>query len=89
MPYGVIIQMTMDWDNSIKYCDLVLDQKREQYKEMIDREGNVNNIALFGDIPLILEKPIGSTVCGNAYNEIFGVGNSFESIFELYFRIHG
>ena len=60
-----------DWDNSIKYCDLVLDQKREQYKEMIDREGNVNNIALFGDIPLILEKPIGSTVCGNAYNEIF------------------
>ncbi len=75
-----------DWDNSIKYCDLVLDQKREQYKEMIDREGNVNNIALFGDIPLILEKPIGSTVCGNAYNEIFGVGNSFESIFELYFR---
>jgi hypothetical protein len=75
-----------DWDNSIKYCDLVIDQKREQYQEMIDREGNINNIALFGDIPMILEKPIGSTVCGNAYNEIFGEGNSFESIFELYFR---
>lgn len=74
-----------DWDNSIKYCDLVIDQKREQYKEMIDREGNVNNIALFGDIPMILEKPVGSTVCGNTYNEIFGEGNSFESIFELYF----
>ena len=53
---------------------------------MIEREGNVNNIALFGDIPMILEKPVGSTVCGNAYNEIFGEGNSFESIFELYFR---
>ncbi|MBQ6064419.1 MAG: RagB/SusD family nutrient uptake outer membrane protein [Prevotella sp.] len=75
-----------DWDNSIKYCDLVIDQKREQYKEMVDREGNVNNIALFGDIPMILEKPVGSTVCGNTYNEIFGEGNSFESIFELYFR---
>lgn len=75
-----------DWDNSIKYCDLVIDQKREQYKEMIDREGNVNTIALFGDIPMILEKPVGSTVCGNTYNEIFGEGNSFESIFELYFR---
>ncbi|MBR5063024.1 MAG: RagB/SusD family nutrient uptake outer membrane protein [Prevotella sp.] len=75
-----------DWDHSIKYCDLVIDQKREQYQEMIDREGNVNNIALFGDIPMILEKPVGSTVCGNTYNEIFGTGNSFESIFELYFR---
>ena len=75
-----------DWDNCIKYCDLVIDFKKEQYKEMIEREGNVNNIALFGDIPMILEKPVGSTVCGNAYNEIFGEGNSFESIFELYFR---
>lgn len=75
-----------DWDNAIKYCDLVIDYKRAQYQEMIDREGNVNNIALFGDIPMILEKPIGSTVCGNTYNEIFGEGNSFESIFELYFQ---
>lgn len=75
-----------DWDNAIKYCDLVIDYKRAQYQEMIDREGNVNNIALFGDIPMILEKPIGSTVCGNTYNEIFGEGNSFESIFELYFE---
>jgi len=35
---------------------------------------------------MILEKPVGTTVCGNTYNEIFGEGNSFESIFELYFR---
>ena len=75
-----------DWDNCIRYCDLVIDFKREQYKEMLEREGNINDIALFGDIPMILEKPVGSTVCGNAYNEIFGAGNSFESIFELYFR---
>ena len=75
-----------DWDNCIRYCDLVIDFKREQYKEMLEREGNINDITLFGDIPMILEKPVGSTVCGNAYNEIFGVGNSFESIFELYFR---
>ncbi len=75
-----------DWDNCIKYCDLVIDFKRQQYKEMLERQGNVNNIDLFGDIPMILEKPVGSTSCGNAYNEIFGEGNSFESIFELYFR---
>ena len=75
-----------DWDNSIRCCDVVIDFKRQQYKEMLEREGNVNNIALFGDIPMILEKPIGSTQCGNSYSEIFGQGNSFESIFELYFR---
>lgn len=74
-----------DWDNSIRYCDMVIDYKRQQYKEMLDREGNVNDIALWDSIPLILQKPVGSTLCGNTYNEIFGNGNSFESIFELYF----
>ncbi|MBP5337835.1 MAG: RagB/SusD family nutrient uptake outer membrane protein [Prevotella sp.] len=75
-----------DWDEAIKYCDLVIDFKRLQYKEMLEREGNVNNIDLIDSIPMILEKPLGSTVCGNTYNEIFGEGNSFESIFELYFN---
>lgn len=75
-----------DWDNTIRYCDLVIDYKRQQYEDMLEREGNVNNIDLIDGIPMILEKPVGSTVCGNSYNEIFGEGNSFESIFELYFR---
>ncbi len=75
-----------NWDNAIRYCDLVIDFKRQQYKEMLEREGNVNNIELIDSVPMILEKPIGSTVCGNAYSEIFGDGNSFESIFELYFN---
>jgi len=74
-----------DWDKAISYCDLVIDYKRLQYKEMLEREGNVNNIGLIDSIPMILEKPVGSTTCGNSYNEIFGKGNSFESIFELYF----
>jgi hypothetical protein len=75
-----------DWDNSIRYCDLVIDYKRQQYKEMLEREGNVTDITLIDSIPMILQKPVGSTVCGNTYNEIFGDGNSFESIFELYFN---
>ena len=74
-----------DWDNAIRYCDLVIDYKRQQYKEMLEREGSVNNIALVDSIPMLLTKPVGSTVCGSAYTSIFGVGNSFESIFELYF----
>lgn len=75
-----------DWDNCIKYCDLVIDFKRQQYDEMLEREGTIRNIGLFGNIPLILEKTTGSTACGNAYTEIFGEGGSFESIFELYFE---
>ena len=74
-----------DWDQAIRYCDLVIEYKQQQYKEMLEREGNVNNIDLIDSIPMILTKPVGSTVCGNAYDEIFGEGNSFESIFELYF----
>lgn len=75
-----------DWDKTIYYCDQVLDYKRQQYEEMLEREGTVNDIELYGGIPLIMEKSVGSVLCGNAYNEIFGYGNSFESIFELYFR---
>ena len=75
-----------DWDNAIRNCDIVIDFKRQQYEEMVEREGQVNNIALIDSIPMILEKPVGSTLYGNTYNEIFGGGNSFESIFELYFQ---
>ncbi|MBR5804058.1 MAG: RagB/SusD family nutrient uptake outer membrane protein [Bacteroidaceae bacterium] len=75
-----------DWDNCIKYCDLVLDFKRQQYEDRLEREGTVNDIALFGDIPMILEKPSSSMNYGHSYNAIFGKGNSFESLFELYFE---
>jgi len=64
---------------------MVIDFKRQQYEDLLELEGNLNNIDLFGDIPLILEKPVGEVLCGNSYNEIFGTGNSFESLFELYF----
>ena len=75
-----------DWDNCIKYCDLVLEFKRNQYEDMLERLGSISYIDLFGDIPMILDKPSGSTTYGYAYNEIFGYGNSFESLFELYFE---
>ena len=74
-----------DWNNSIRYCDLVIDQKRKQYEELLQREGSQPNMDLIDSIPMILEAPLGTTNCGNSYTEIFGEGNSFESIFELYF----
>ena len=75
-----------DWDNCIKYCDLVMEFKRQQYEDMLDRDGIVPGIELFGNIPMILEKPSGATVYGYSYDDIFGEGNSFESLFELYFE---
>ena len=75
-----------NYDETIKYCDLIIDFKKNQYKEKIARIGDLTDMQEFAGIPLILEAPTGSVTCGNAYNEIFGTGNSFESIFELYFR---
>ncbi len=74
-----------DWDNAIRYCDLVIDYKKLQFEELLEREGNVNNIDLIDSIPMILDHRKDMRTCGNAYNEIFGDGNSFESIIELYF----
>lgn len=75
-----------DWDNAIKYCDLVIDYKRQQYEEALQLYGNINDVALIDSVPMILEKPVGMTTCGYAYTTIFGTGNSFESIFELSFE---
>ena len=75
-----------NYDETIKYCDLIIDFKKHQYKEKIAQIGDLTDMQEFAGIPLILEAPAGSVTCGNAYNEIFGTGNSFESIFELYFR---
>ena len=78
-----------DYDNAIKYCDRVLDFKRLQYQEMLDREGKLDDIELYDGIPLIMERKNGNTNCGNFYNEMFGNGNGFESIFEIYYTNQG
>lgn len=71
-----------DWNNVIKYCDLVMDYKAQQYKELIQK-GQINDVELYDGVPMILEAVKGQTNVGNAYTSIFGTGNSFESIFEL------
>jgi len=71
-----------DYSNSIKYCDLVIDSKKKLYEEQ--KNLTQSDIKLFSTYPLITEQISGSWV-GNAYNEIFGAGHSFESIFELSF----
>lgn len=74
-----------NYSKCIEYCDKVIDHKIEQYK--IDYEENPTTITteLYGKYPLISESTANSNFAGNTYNEIFGEGNSFESIFELNF----
>ena len=74
-----------DWDNAIKYADMVINYKKEQYEELLARVGDIKDIDYIDSIPMILEMPEGSNTCGHSYNEIFGDGNSFESIFEVKF----
>ena len=75
-----------DWDNAIHYADMVISYKQNQYDELKERVGDIKSIELIDSIPMILESPDGSgNICGSTYNAIFGDGNSFESIFELYF----
>ena len=86
--YALLAEINLwkgDYDEAIRYCDLVIDYKTKQYEEKKDKLGEINDMMLFNEIPLIRECVEGGTTCGNAYNEIFGTGNSFESLFELTF----
>ena len=74
-----------DWDNVIKYCDLVMNYKKEQYDELIQMD-QISDVDLYDGVPMILEAVKGEQNVGNAYNAIFGEGNSFESLFELYYN---
>lgn len=74
-----------DWQKCIEYCDLVIDRKIWEYEEEYEKNPTTTTIELYGKYPLISESPNNSNFAGNTYTEIFGEGNSFESIFELNF----
>ena len=74
-----------DWDNVVKYCDLVLAHKAQQYKELLTMD-QITDMDLYDGVPLILEAIKGQQNVGNTYTTIFGEGNSFESLFELYYN---
>ena len=75
-----------DWDNVIKYCDLVINYKKQQYDELIQAD-QINDVDLYDGIPMLLEALKGTREeVGNVYTSLFGNGNSFESIFEIYYN---
>ena len=75
-----------DWDNVIKYCDMVINYKAQVYNELSQAD-QINDVEMFDGIPMIMETTVkGTQDVGNTYTSIFGNGNSFESIFEIYYN---
>jgi hypothetical protein len=74
-----------DWDNVVRYCDLVMEYKAQQYDDLIKMD-QIADVDLFDGVPMILEAVKGQQNVGNTYTLIFGEGNSFESLFELYYN---
>lgn len=86
--YALLADMYLwkgDWENVKKCVDVITDIKKSEYEDIFAEKGLASNITLVnGKYPLI-NGADADKLCGRAYNEIFGTGNSFESLFELYF----
>ena len=70
-----------DWDKCIAVCEEVNALKLADYEKIRSKEGKNCTLKLFNGYPLICDAP--EDIPGNSYNEIFGIGNSFESLFEF------
>ena len=74
-----------EWQKCMDCCDLVINEKIRLYEEEYEKNPTTIKMELYGKYPLISETTGGGNRVGTAYTEIFGTGNSFESIFELNF----
>lgn len=80
-----------DYQKCIEYCDLIIDTAtKEKIKKMNESGQNIGGGELKIELEDLLEQNVSSTKKGassasanGAYYEIFGAGNSDESIFEL------
>lgn len=79
-----------DYNKVLEHTQQVFDYKMYVYDYVREEDpSETRDIKLMGTkYPLILEMLSGSTSTGNAFTQIFGQGNSFESIFELSFESH-
>lgn len=87
--YAMLCDMYLwkkDYQNCIRYADLIIDEKKRQAEENNDGSMSDADKKRTNGYPLITTDYTSSmSVYGYAYNEIFGEGNSSESIFELTF----
>lgn len=73
-----------DYQNCIKYADLVIDAKKKENEELQNSASGTNKKDNLNGFPLVVNSVM-DNYYGNAYRQVFGVGNSQESIFELTF----
>ncbi len=86
--YALLADMYLwkgDYENCIRCCDLVINRKIHDYELAYEKNPTTLSMELYGKYPLISESSANGNFAGSTYNEIFGTGNSFESIFELNF----
>mgnify|MGYP004559787547 CR=1 FL=1 len=81
--YAMLCDMYLwkqDYQKCIEYADKVIANKKAEYEE---NASGITSLKRFNGYPLISDYMPSNGDFGNAYNEIFGTGNSSESIFEL------
>ena len=76
-----------DYQQAIRYADMVINAKTEDYQAELDKKAGMlsNTDKMIDGFPLINDAGLTGKSYGNAFAEIFGDGNSRESIFELIF----
>ena len=74
-----------DYANAIRYADLVIEAKTAAYQAELDQMSGslLSNERMIDGYPLVSDAYSTGNYYGNAFTEIFGDGNSRESIFEL------
>jgi len=79
-----------DYPNASKYADMVIEAKLNDFNQKLQQSANFYQLStlnsqLIDGFPLISDNYTTGNYYGNAFTEIFGQGNSSESIFELMF----
>lgn len=77
-----------DYPQAVKHADRVIQSKQRTYQEESERVGGSTSgliDKLINGYPLISDAYVSGNAFGRAFTNIFCVGNSAESIFELYF----
>lgn len=75
-----------EWQKAVIHADAVIQSKLHDYEELenkLNAAGSTQMDKLINGFPLIADGGTLGNFYGNAFYEIFGVGNSTESIFEL------
>ena len=76
-----------DYASAVRYADLVINAKTSAWQEELDKKSGVvsANEQMIDGYPLISDAYSTGNYYGNAFQDIFGTGNSRESILELVF----